>query len=273
MKNILNLILFTLREAVAKKIFIFFFAISLIGLIVMLLVFIFTNIEAFLQSFPDANGDAVLMKEFITGFELLALPLVGFFGIMIAIFSSSSFIPDMLEKGNIDLLLSKPVSRSQLIWGKFLGVVLFVFLNFAFLLGGIWLIISFKFGYWDFSFLWTIPILTFTFAVLYSLILFFGIITKSSIFGMMIAYLIFLIISPLLSFIKNNYETFIDSEVVQYILIGMYYALPKSDELGGEMTRSILIGSPIDWQPFYTSLLFLAVMLLASMLIFKKKDF
>lgn len=272
MKNIWDIMLFTFREAMAKKIFIFFFAMSVLGLIIMLLVFSATNLDDFLQS-VSMGGERQDLNEVITSFELMILPLVGFFGIMIAIFSSSSFIPDMLEKGNIDLLLSKPISRDQLIIGKFKGVTLFVLLNFAFLLGGIWLIISSKFGYWDFSFLWTIPILTFTFAVLYSIILLLGIITRSSVLGMMIAYFIFLIISPFLNFAKNNFEILTDNTIVKNILLGLYYFFPKSDELGGEMSRRILEGTPLDYQPLATSVLFLITMLVLSLVIFRKKDF
>ena len=101
--------------------------------------------------------------------------------------------PIMLEKGNIDLLLSKPMSRTQLLLGKYLGGILVVFINIAFLIIGTWIIISLKFSYWNFNFTFVIIVITFTFAVLYSVVVLFGILFRSSVPGMMIAYFIFLI--------------------------------------------------------------------------------
>ena len=151
----------------------------------------------------------------------------------------------MLEKGNIDLLLSKPISRTQLLIGKYCGVVLFVFLNILLFVFGIWLIISIKFGYWDASFLTLSLVITFTFAVLYALILFFGVITKSSIPGMMVAYLIFLIISPLLFLYKEKLNEFISSEILKTLLDGLYYIIPQTAELMGNIMIDLATGKGI----------------------------
>jgi len=180
----------------------------------------------------------------------------------------------MLEKGNIDLLLSKPISRTQLLLGKYLGVVLFVFVNILSLVAGIWLIISFKFGYWDASFLTLSVIIGFTFAVLYALILLFGVITKNSIFGMMIAYLIFLIVSPLLLLYRDKLHTLVTGDFAKALLDGLYYIIPKTAELMGPMMIDFAMGEGITKiQPIITSFLFLILMLGISVFLFRKKDF
>jgi len=221
MKNIYQIIQFTIREALARKVFIFFGAIILLVLVGTLLVFGLVDIST-LTSVANQSGQNIMMRQIVSSLELLIVNPLANLGLLLAIFSSASFIPVMLEKGNIDLLLSKPISRTQLLLGKYLGVVLFVFLNILVFVLGVWLIISIKFDYWDASFLTLAFVITFAFAVLYALILLFGVITKNSVLGMMIAYLIFLIISPLLFLYKEKLNEFVTSELVDNILDGLY---------------------------------------------------
>ena len=273
MKNILLIVRFTFREALARKVFIFFGAIILFVLLCTFLVMLLADVNT-LGSMVNQSGRELMMKEIATNLELAIINLLGFFGLLLAIFSSASFVPIMLEKGNIDLLLSKPISRTQLLLGKYFGVVLFVFVNILSLVAGIWLIISFKFGYWDASFLTLSVIIGFTFAVLYALILLFGVITKNSIFGMMIAYLIFLIVSPLLLLYRDKLHTLVTGDFVKALLDGLYYIIPKTAELMGPMMVDFAMGEGITKiQPIITSFLFLILMLGISVYLFRKKDF
>jgi ABC-type transport system involved in multi-copper enzyme maturation permease subunit len=267
------IIQFTIREALARKVFIFFGAIILFVLLCTLLIILFTDLET-LTSIGNKSGGDVFLKEIVSSIELIIINPMSLLGLLLAIFSSASFVPVMLEKGNIDLLLSKPISRTQLIIGKYFGVVLFVFLNILLLVVGVWLMISIKFGYWDYWFLSLSIIITFTFAILYSLILLFGVITKSSVLGMMIAYLIFLIISPLLLFFREQLHLVIKSEIVNSILEGLYYIFPKTAELTGPIMLDLAMGNGFtDFQPVITSFLFLILMLGISVSLFRKKDF
>ncbi len=215
-----------------------------------------------------------MMREIVSSLELLIVNPLANLGLLLAIFSSASFIPVMLEKGNIDLLLSKPISRTQLLLGKYFGVVLFVFLNILVFVVGVWLIISIKFGYWDASFLTLAFVITFAFAVLYALILLFGVITKNSVLGMMIAYLIFLIISPLLFLYKEKLNEFVTSEIVDKTLDGLYFIVPQTAELMGKIMIDLAMGRGVtDFQPIITSFLFLIFVLGISIYLFRKKDF
>jgi ABC-type transport system involved in multi-copper enzyme maturation permease subunit len=179
----------------------------------------------------------------------------------------------MLEKGNIDLLLSKPVSRTQLLIGKFSGGILVVLINIAFLVVGIWLVISLRFGSFNFSFLTIIISVTFIFAVLYSLIVLFGVITQSSILGMMSAYFIFLVLSPLLYNAQTKFSEFITSDFLNGIISFFYYLLPKTSELMG-VSIDIAAGNSVkEWQPVYTSFAFMTAVIVYAVFIFRKKDF
>ena len=273
MRNIRIMTLSTLREEMSKKVFIFFMGISAVVLIIQLIIFSFINVDQLTKA-VSPMGLKVDMKQVISSLEMMIVSPLAVLGLLLAIFSSSSFIPSMLEKGNIDLLLSKPVSRTELIFGKYLGGLLVVFINVFSLVFGVWLIISLKFGFWDPAFLIISIVVTFTFAVLYSMIVLFGIITQSSVLGMMAAYFTFLIVSPLLFTAKDRFLVAIDNGFLKNLIKVCYYIVPKTSELMGSLLMNITAGKEIEsFQPVITSLVFLILMLLFSILIFRKKDF
>ena len=122
MNNIWLISWFTLREAFARKVFIFFAAISAFVILITALVFVSVDTSSILGSVRVPTVE--LKSELIAALEVMIISPVASLGLLLAIFSSASFVPVMLEKGNIDLLLSKPVSRSQLILGKYLCGIL-----------------------------------------------------------------------------------------------------------------------------------------------------
>jgi ABC-type transport system involved in multi-copper enzyme maturation permease subunit len=111
--------------------------------------------------------------------------LVGYIGstiaVLISIIISAFFIPNMLRKGSIDLLLVKPISRVALLLYKFVGGLTFIFLNTVVAVCGVWLALGLRSGIWGVSFLETILVLTFFFAILYSVSTLFGVLTRSPI--------------------------------------------------------------------------------------------
>jgi len=273
MKNTLIMTWYTLREALARKVFISFLIISSLALLIMILVFSLTDTVNIISGFSKSNQN-VSIHQIIAGLELLIVSPLSGLCLLLAIFSSASFVPVMLEKGNIDLLISKPVSRSQLLWGKFWGGILVVFLNIAYLVIGAWLIISIKFSNWDFSFLLIIFSITFTFAVLYSLIIFFGVLTKGQTLSMMVAYFIFLILSPIFTAGHSELNIFVQSKFVKSLIDIGYYIIPKTSELIGKITIQLATGKGItDYQPILTSLAFLILTMGITISIFRKKDF
>jgi ABC-type transport system involved in multi-copper enzyme maturation permease subunit len=273
MKNILVISWYTLREAFARKVFIFFAVISLIFLIGLAVIFSLVNTDSILTNM-NPSGDKFVLAQVITQIQLAITAPLSNLCLLLAIFASSSFIPLMLEKGNIDLLLSKPISRTQLLLGKYLGGTLVVFINIAFLIIGTWIIILLKFSYWNFNFPLVIFVITFTFAVLYSIVVLFGILFRSSVPGMMIAYFIFLILSPGLVFARLQLKTFSGKEVLKAIVDGLYYFIPKTSELMGTINSNVGQGKPIgDIQPVLSSLLFLILIMFFCDYILKKKDF
>jgi ABC-type transport system involved in multi-copper enzyme maturation permease subunit len=121
------------------------------------------------------------------GFQLhfiesgLVIGLGGWVTILISVIITAFFIPNMMRKGTVDLLLVKPISRPALLIYKFIGGLTFIFLNTAVAVGGVWLALSLRSGVWATGFLWTILIITFFFAILYTVSTLFGMLTQSPI--------------------------------------------------------------------------------------------
>ena len=272
MRNIWIVSKYTFKEALSRKVFVTFFAITSFILFLTILVFLSSNLNIVIKM-VNINSSNNLNNAISTGLKLLLVnPLFGG-GLFLAIFSSSNFIPNMLEKGNIEILLSKPIRKSELILGKFFGVSAMVFFNIAYAILGFWLLIGIKFGMWAPELLLTIITITFAFCLLYSLIIFIGILTKSSLSAMMITYLIFFVFSPILSGREKLIMFLGGGKFTKTLLDFLYYITPQTYEWG-KITNEIATGAGInDYAPVYVSLLFILITLYASIKIFQKKDY
>jgi ABC-type transport system involved in multi-copper enzyme maturation permease subunit len=85
------------------------------------------------------------------------------------------------------LLLAKPIHRTVLLIYKFIGGLTFMFLNTAFIVVGIWIVLGLRSGLWAPSFLLIIFVLTFEFAIFYAVSTLFGVLTRSPIVSILMA--------------------------------------------------------------------------------------
>jgi hypothetical protein len=101
--------------------------------------------------------------------------------VLIGVIITASFIPNMLQKGAVELWLSKPVRRPALLVYKYLGGLVFVFLITAATVLGVWTAIGVRSGIWAPGFLIVIPAVTFYFALLYSVSTLAAVFTRSTV--------------------------------------------------------------------------------------------
>jgi ABC-type transport system involved in multi-copper enzyme maturation permease subunit len=106
--------------------------------------------------------------------------------LIISIIMTAFFVPNMLRKGTIDLLLVKPISRPALLLYKYLGGLTFIALNTALAVGGLWLVLGIRSGVWAPAPLLAIPAITFFFAILYSLSVLAGVVTRSAVVSILV---------------------------------------------------------------------------------------
>ena len=105
-----------------------------------------------------------------------------------------------------------------------------------------------------------------------SLIILIGIMTKSSVFSMVISYVIFFILSPILAS-RETIFTFIDNKGMKYILEFLYYIIPQTSELSSITSKIASGNSPASFEPLIISSLLLILILSVSIIIFSKKDY
>ena len=117
--------------------------------------------------------------------------IVGTWGAGIAMLISTIitafFIPNMVRKGTIDLFLTKPIRRPALLIFKFVGGLTFMFVNTLVIVVGIWVVLGWRSGLWPVGFLCAIFVLTFEFAIFYSVSTLFGVLTQSPIICILIS--------------------------------------------------------------------------------------
>jgi ABC-type transport system involved in multi-copper enzyme maturation permease subunit len=261
-KNIYRISLFTLREALSRKIFIIFFTVSTLVIIGFIVGFSIFDLNQFVKMKLGKATEQQIISEILSGIKGMVVgPLFGG-GLFLSIFSTAGIISYLLEKGNIDLFLSKPISRLQLLLGKYFGGILIVFLNVAYAVIGIW----------DLTFLYSILTITFAFAVIYSVIILATVLTRSSVLALVLSYTIFFILSPVLAGREKIFE-FTNNYTLKVIMNVLHYIIPQTSELGTLSTVLAATGKIPDYEPVWTSVCLSILILTAGITIFNKKDY
>ncbi|HWE40329.1 MAG TPA: ABC transporter permease subunit [Isosphaeraceae bacterium] len=99
---------------------------------------------------------------------LLAEWVAGAAGTLLALVWTAGFLPEFLRPDAAAVLLAKPVRRRTLLLGKSLGVLAFVAFQAVLFIGGTWLALGVRTGVWRPGYLWSIPLLTLHFALVYA---------------------------------------------------------------------------------------------------------
>ncbi len=117
---------------------------------------------------------------------------VGTIAIFVAILVTAPIIPRTFEPGAIDLLLSKPISRSFLLIAKYVGGCAFILLNATYFIVGLWLIVGLRLDVWSEKLLLCIPIFLFQFAIYYAVSTFAGVLWRNAVVSIVVTVLFFL---------------------------------------------------------------------------------
>ena len=268
---LLALIEDTVRDALAKKTIIGFFSISTFFLLIALLVALTSNPEAILSS-GRKNVDSIDPHKMMEIMQAGLTGLLHFGALLLSVFATASIMPSTMEKGAIDLLLSKPVSRAQIIHGRFLGGCIIVLANVAYYVIGMWLILSLTSGYWNVQFLAVIPLVTYSFLVLFTAIMAIGIASGSSALTIIILYVFIYFVSPLLQNREVILYGVLQNETAQAVISGVYYALPKPGAISS-IASAVVMHQPFDAMPLWSSALFGVVCYGLALHLFRSKDF
>ena len=106
--------------------------------------------------------------------------------IALGVIITSFYIPNMLRKGSVDLMLSKPITRPMLLVYKYIGGLSFMFIFATAAVGSTWLVFGLRTGLWNPQFLVLIPVLTFGFGILYAISTLMAVLTRSAIASLLV---------------------------------------------------------------------------------------
>jgi hypothetical protein len=90
-------------------------------------------------------------------------------GVLLALVWTAGFLPGFLDPNAASVLLAKPIPRWSLLFGKYLGVLVFVAFQSVLFVGGTWTALGLRTGIWDSAYLLAIPLLLVHFGIFFSM--------------------------------------------------------------------------------------------------------
>ncbi|HUI11122.1 MAG TPA: ABC transporter permease subunit [Bacteroidota bacterium] len=225
--------------------------------------------------FGNPIGTPVPRETLSTMAGALEASLAGglFFGVVVfGLFGTAGVIPDALEKGTVDIYLSKPIARWQLLAGKYLGSVAVIFLNIVYFIGAIWLVLGIKAGVWNTHFLLSALLMTYVFACLYAIVTFLGVVSRNMAIAIIGGFLYLFFIANPLEGREAGLYLLSGSGVYRGILDGLYYLLPQIPAMEAGAMR-IVAGEGTTYVPFLQSFLSAGTLLGGAAWILYKRDF
>ena len=280
----IGVILLTLRELTAKKVTLGLFLVATLVWVMLGFAMNLDIVDGSLAGMKifgqdadvrtNTGGEGVpqlpLLQEFVLGIEKVVAGASYWMGILLTLFATAPLIGSLLERGRVDLVLSKPIGRMGLLGSHVLGVLVVVFSLAVYLMGAVWLIMSIKTGIWNFHFLTSIGMVMIMFTIMYSVVLLIGVSTRSTALSLIVTY--GLIFCSLIFLGKDTIATQINMPWRQ-VFLGFYHVLPNF----AEVTQSVVQlagGEPVgSWYALISSAIFGVVVYALAAIRFARRDF
>ena len=93
--------------------------------------------------------------------------VLGWVGVTLALIATAGFFPALMERGALEVVLSKPLARWQVFLGKYLGSMVFILVQATLFVLLTFLVMGLRWGAWLPGYLWTIPLAIVLFSYLY----------------------------------------------------------------------------------------------------------
>lgn len=131
---------------------------------------------------------ATFYKSIFTGFGVRFW--LSIIATVLALVTTAGMIPDFISGGSIELMLSKPVSRTRLYLTKFATGLLFVGLQVGVFSVASMLVIGIRGGVWEPGILLAIPIVVLFYSYLFSVCALIGLVTRSTLAALLLTVLL-----------------------------------------------------------------------------------
>jgi ABC-type transport system involved in multi-copper enzyme maturation permease subunit len=272
------------REAAARWTLVAYFALSSLFI---LLFAVAVNLDVVNGALAGAKifganvhmgRQSVDLDKLVLGFESGFAGFLYVVGTFLAIFATAHLVPRLMEKGTVDLYLSRPVGRVPLLLSRYLGGVLLSASNILYLLGSMWLLVIWKTRLVHPRFLLAAGIILFGIAALMAFAFLVGTLTSSTAVSIMATFAVFFL-SIVLANLHAHTAVF-SSEWAVWLVDGLYWVFPKIVEIGRAVVGlvsgengPIRDRGALTLAPFLSTGLFGLVSLTLACLRFRRKDF
>jgi Cu-processing system permease protein len=235
-------------------------------------------------------GASVLLAQLTAGQDLkivmdLGLAAMSLFGLFIAVFIGIGLVSKEVERRTIYSLLSKPIRRSELVAGKYAGLVLTVLVNLIVMAAMIYVVLAFvSWGQpaearraWEASpadprLLVAMFLIFLELTLVIAIAVFFSTFTSPLLAA---AFTVALFVAGQFSADLNRLDTAVNSRAVAAVGRGLYYVLPDFSLF--DVKAAVVHGQPIAAGHVALAIAYATLygggLLLFGVLIFSRRDF
>lgn len=222
----------------------------------------------------DSMSIETLVMGFQSGFSVFLYIICTF----MAVFATAHLVPRMLDKGTVDLYLSRPVSRVHLLLSRYIAGLILSASNLVYLIGTVWLIVVWKTGVTNPRFLLGGAIIFMVIAVLLAFAFLVGVVTSSTAVSIMTTFGIFFFGLAMAG--HDKYAAAVSKEWQAWTIETLYWVLPKTAEMGqavfafvGGQELPERIMSVLTPAPFLSTAAFGVGSLILASWLFTRKEF
>jgi len=255
------------RESVRDKVLynLVLFAVLLIG-------------SSYVISQLTAGQDVKIIKD-------LGLSATSVFGLFIAVFIGIGLVSKEVERRSVYSLLAKPIRRSQMIAGKYLGLTLTLIVNVTIMAAALYAVLAYMRWatpagvekVWDApaldpAMLKALTLILIDLMIITAIALFFSTFSTPMLSA---AFTFGLFVAGHFSTDLRNFDQVVDSWAASAVARGLYWVLPNLAQF--DVKSQVIHAQPVPFgymaMTAAYAVLYIAVLLVSSMIIFERRDF
>ncbi len=202
----------------------------------------------------------------------LGLAFISIFGTLIAVFIGIGLVHKEIDRRTVYTIVSKPIHRSQFILGKYLGLILTLFVNVTIMTAALMALIFLGEGLWEFRLAAASGMILLELMVITGIAILFSAFSTPALSA--IFTLSFFAIGRLLDDLRLFGEQYAGS-LGRVVIQGLYYLLPNLGrfDISAQVVHGRPLGEVVSGMTIMYGLLYVVALLALTIVIFHRRDF
>lgn len=178
---------------------------------------------------------------------------IGYIGIILMIIATAGAFPTLMERGSIDVVLSKPIGRPRLFLYKYLATMVFVVIQATLFFGMTFLVMGLRWKIWAPGYLMSIPLLLLLFSYLYSISVLIAVRTRSTVACVLLTVFcwgVFAVVHQAPS-IFEEFPELKERRMIYQVVRVVSWIPPKTGDFPYLAARWSQAGTSVDAMPFF----------------------